>query len=117
MFEFQIVYVKPVPHKGYNYMFDPTVPVPAPPGEEHYGMTLVEINELTEEDVGIIQTQAKWDQIRAYRDAELKASDWTQGADVPSNIKTPWTTYRKALRDLPTDFATPEEVVLPTKPE
>ena len=117
MFEFQIVYIKPVPYNGYNYVFDPTVRVPAPEGTEHYGMTLVQINSLTDEDITSIQTQAKWDQIRAYRDKELRASDWTQGADVPSNIKTPWTTYRKSLRDLPTDFATPEEVVLPTKPK
>lgn len=117
MFEFQIVYIKPVPYNGYNYVFDPTVRVPAPEGEEHHGMTLVEINSLTAEDVKVIQTRAKWDQIRAYRDKELQASDWTQVADVPESIKKPWATYRSALRDLPITFSTPEAVALPTKPE
>jgi hypothetical protein len=117
MFEFQIVYVKPVLYNEHAYMFDPTVRVPAPEGTEHYGMTLVQINSLTDEDVKVIQTQAKWDQIRSYRDKELQASDWTQGADIPDSIKTPWAVYRNSLRNLPTDFATPEEVVLPTKPE
>ena len=55
----------------------------------------------------------------------LARSDWTQGADVPSAIKTPWATYRQQLRDLPAS-STPtlkadgtldrSSVTWPTKP-
>jgi hypothetical protein len=55
--------------------------------------------------------------LRNARNDKLKASDWTQGADVPEAIKTPYATYRQALRDITetyqsTDddgFAWPEE--------
>ena len=49
------------------------------------------------------------------RNAKLAESDWTQVADTPVD-KTVWATYRQALRDIPQDFATPEEVVWPTLP-
>ena len=44
---------------------------------------------------------------RIKRDAKLKKSDWTQGADVPSAIKDAWATYRQQLRDLPTTISKP----------
>jgi len=55
--------------------------------------------------------------LRTARNEKLIASDWTQGADVPEAIKTPYATYRQALRDITetyqsTDddgFAWPEE--------
>ena len=39
--------------------------------------------------------------LRIERNKKLQLSDWTQGVDVPDAIKTPWTTYRQKLRDLP----------------
>ena len=39
--------------------------------------------------------------LRNARNQKLRTSDWTQGADVPEVIKTPWATYRQKLRDLP----------------
>ena len=41
--------------------------------------------------------------LRNFRDKELLASDWTQGADSPldSSTKTAWATYRQALRNMP----------------
>ena len=39
--------------------------------------------------------------LRSVRNQKLRTSDWTQGADVPEVIKTPWATYRQKLRDLP----------------
>ena len=39
--------------------------------------------------------------LRNVRNQKLRTSDWTQGADVPEVIKTPWATYRQKLRDLP----------------
>ena len=38
---------------------------------------------------------------RSYRTEYLIQSDWTQTADVPASIKSVWTVYRQALRDLP----------------
>ena len=55
------------------------------------------------------------DQVRAERDRLLAASDWTQVADAPVN-KLAWSTYRKALRDLPKQEGFPHSVVWPKKP-
>ncbi len=58
-----------------------------------------------------------WDSIRAERNFLLSQSDWTQLADAPPlslEQKQAWTVYRQALRDVPSSFATPEEVVWPT---
>ena len=58
--------------------------------------------------------------IRKERDKKLIASDWTQGADVPDSIKTPYATYRQQLRDLPASITLPknriEESDFPTEP-
>ena len=48
-----------------------------------------------------------WKDLRRIRNEKLIASDWTQGADVPSDIKTKWATYRTKLRDLPTTVSKP----------
>ena len=56
-----------------------------------------------------------WDDIRRLRDALLAASDWTQVADAPVDAAA-WAAYRQTLRDIPQDFATPDEVVWPTPP-
>ena len=48
-----------------------------------------------------------WKDLRRTRNEKLVASDWTQGADVPSDIKTKWATYRTKLRDLPTTVSKP----------
>ena len=58
------------------------------------------------------------EELRAARDAELAASDWTQLADSPltDSKKTEWATYRQSLRDI-TDSATSlDDVTWPTKP-
>lgn len=62
--------------------------------------------------------------IRIERDNLLRQSDWTQGEDVPTAIKSAWSTYRQALRDIPSDYpnASLDEneqitgVTWPTKP-
>ena len=56
-----------------------------------------------------------WDDIRRERDGLLAACDWTQVADAPVDAAA-WATYRQALRDVPQDFASPDEVVWPTAP-
>ena len=42
-------------------------------------------------------------EVRVERNKKLVESDWSQGADVPNSIKSPYQTYRQALRDFPTD--------------
>ena len=38
-------------------------------------------------------------------------------APVDETQKQEWTTYRQALRDIPQDYDSPDEVVYPDKPE
>lgn len=66
-----------------------------------------------EEKPPIIPT---WDIIRLRRNKLLQVSDYTQLPDFPEAKKTEWATYRQALRDIPQTYATPEEVIWPTKP-
>jgi len=76
---------------------------------------------------------AWWKGLRFNRDKLLKASDWSQGTDIPSALKDSYTTYRQELRDLPTAVSKPSfetlnnqsvnkwhediENLMPTKPE
>ena len=58
-----------------------------------------------------------WEQIRSQRDFLLKETDWVVlGDSNPKPSKEDWLTYRQALRDIPSTFKTPEEVVWPEKP-
>ena len=50
---------------------------------------------------------AWWKGLRFNRDKLLKASDWSQGTDIPSALKDSYTTYRQELRDLPTAVSKP----------
>ena len=56
-----------------------------------------------------------WDDIRRERDRLLAESDWTQVADAPVDSAA-WVVYRQALRDVPQDYTTPEDVVWPIPP-
>ena len=69
--------------------------------------------------------------LRVKRQRLLVRSDWSQGTDVPSAIKTEWATYRQKLRDLPTTVTKPSfetlnnqsdlewnlKALMPSKPE
>tara|TARA_R100001530_G_scaffold127505_1_gene96735 strand:- start:1 stop:438 length:438 start_codon:yes stop_codon:yes gene_type:complete len=71
--------------------------------------------------------------LRLWRNLDLKETDWSQGADIPSALKTSYATYRQQLRDLPTTVVVPSfetlnnmegtefdksvNDVFPTKPE
>jgi hypothetical protein len=57
----------------------------------------------------------KWEQIRLWRNQELGQTDWTQLADSSAD-KLAWAEYRQSLRDLPNDFDSADDVVLPIKP-
>jgi hypothetical protein len=56
--------------------------------------------------------------IRAERNTKLSECDWTQLNDTPldNTAKVAWTTYRQALRDIPTQSGFPHNVVWPVKP-
>ena len=49
-----------------------------------------------------------WKSLRFHRDRLLKDSDWSQGTDIPSDLKTSYATYRQELRDLPTAVSKPD---------
>lgn len=114
-FEYSFIYKTPQIFKDIPLMSDPSTVIMLE-GDENFGKTFKEVYGFTDEEVVEFVTQAKWAQIREYRDSELKASDWTQGSDVPESIKNPWATYRNALRNLPQDFGNPDDVVFPEKP-
>ena len=54
--------------------------------------------------------------LRNLRDQKLAETDWSQGADVPDALKTKYTTYRQALRDITKSYISYEDVVWPDKP-
>ena len=49
-----------------------------------------------------------WKMLRMKRNKLLVNSDWSQGVDVPSAIKSSYATYRTDLRDLPTTVTKPD---------
>ena len=108
----------PILIDGVEYSYDPSFEVPVPPEHEDYGKTVQEIvgsDKITDAMITEHRELDTWDQMREYRNKLLIECDWTQGADVPSNIKDPWATYRTALRDI-TTASTTADVVWPTKP-
>ena len=60
--------------------------------------------------------EQQFEYVRAVRNAELAATDWTQAADSQAD-KTAWATYRQALRDLPAQNENPKKIKFPTRPE
>ena len=56
-----------------------------------------------------------WEMVRIWRDRKLAASDWTQVADAPVD-KAAWASYRKALRDLPSQGGNPDKAEFPIAP-
>jgi len=61
-------------------------------------------------------TEQQFNYVRAVRNAELAATDWTQVADSNAD-KTAWATYRQTLRDLPASNKDPKKIKFPTRPE
>jgi hypothetical protein len=49
-----------------------------------------------------------WKVLRRERNKLLVASDWSQGADVPNDLKASYVTYRTDLRDLPATVIKPD---------
>ena len=70
----------------------------------------------------VVRTDNTLEILRLKRDALLTKSDWTQVNDCPLTDakKAEWSTYRQALRDLPsqyTDSDNFDDVVFPTQPD
>lgn len=65
------------------------------------------------------QHAARFDTQRArqQRNAQLRASDWTQLPDMPETIRQAWGRYRQALRDLPQQPGFPQQIHWPQAPE
>jgi hypothetical protein len=55
--------------------------------------------------------------IRAYRNKELFASDWTQLPDVDLANKWDWAVYRQSLRDMMAQNEDPKLIVFPEPPK
>ena len=90
-----------------------------PKKQDHwdYAQFLEELERGEAELIPYVPPAPTWEQIRAQRNALLKDSDWSVASDAtPKPSKEAWLTYRQALRDLPSTFSTPEEVVWPEKP-
>ena len=116
-FVYKIIYDTPYEYNGVLYSFDPTLPVPVPRDNPNYGRTLQDVAGMTDDEVSLIVTNAKWTQIREERNRLLKETDWTSGEDIPHSIKNVYYPYRQALRDITTSYVLPDDVVWPTKPQ
>ncbi len=71
-----------------------------------------EIPEPTEQELANAKEDAVndswWKRLRRKRNKLLVDSDWSQGADIPSDLKSPYVDYRTDLRDLPTTVTKPD---------
>jgi hypothetical protein len=57
----------------------------------------------------------QWEEVRVLRNQLLTECDWTQLADISSEIKEAWTVYRQALRNITTQ-TNPFSIEWPVKP-
>ena len=53
------------------------------------------------------------DSFKTWRSLKLQQSDWMMLSDTPT-ITTTWSTYRQALRDLPSNAAYPASLSSPS---
>ena len=71
-----------------------------------------EIPEPTEQELANAKEDAVndfwWKRLRKTRNKLLVDSDWSQGADIPSDLKSPYVDYRTDLRNLPTTVTKPD---------
>ena len=51
-----------------------------------------------------ISNELSWTEVVSQRDQKLESSDYRIADDMPDSVRTPWITYRQALRDLPTQW-------------
>jgi hypothetical protein len=59
-----------------------------------------------------------WEPIRRERNRLLAESDWTMVADIPGDVNLrEWEIHRQRLRDLPSLYENPKDVIFPRSPE
>jgi len=65
-----------------------------------------------------IPVTLSWRDVKGRRNQLLSESDWTQLPDAVLTLeeKSAWQNYRQKLRDIPQDYATPDDVIFPTPP-
>lgn len=68
----------------------------------------------TEEEINY-RIENQWEEIRVQRNQLLSECDWTQLADVSTEIKSNWIEYRQSLRDI-TSQSNPFNINWPVKP-
>jgi hypothetical protein len=92
-------------------------------GDDYSGLTWYSDSEMpSQADLDAawpaVEMERKWKALRSERDRLLAACDWTQVADAPltASDKQAWADYRQALRDVPQDFDSPDDVVWPEAP-
>lgn len=74
--------------------------VPCAPVIEGDWVYTMEVQQMTADDIQAAKDSAMA-QIRGDRNRLLAQSDYTQIPDNPNSKKAEWSTYRQALRDLP----------------
>ena len=57
----------------------------------------------------------QWEEVRVLRNQLLTECDWTQLADIPTETKELWISYRQDLRNI-TNQSNPFNIIWPTKP-
>ena len=89
--------------------------IPLDPMNTDYAEYLEWAKTNTADAADTLTSSQKWANVRDIRNSKLRETDWTQGADVPNAIKSAWTSYRQALRDVPTQ-SDPDNITWPSKP-
>jgi hypothetical protein len=71
-------------------------------------------NNATESEI-TYRLENQWEEVRVQRNQLLSECDWTQLADVSTEIKENWVVYRQSLRDI-TSQSNPFNINWPVKP-
>jgi hypothetical protein len=80
---------------------------------QDFGVTWQQIQEI----MPTVLADFKMEMLRAERNERLAASDWSQSPDIPEATRILWQPYRQALRDVPQNYTSLDDVIWPTKPE
>jgi hypothetical protein len=80
--------------------------------EEHWRWHELVTQGITPADY--VAPAATWDSVRAKRNSLLTATDWQASSD--RTMSDAETTYRQALRDLPSTNSDPTKIVFPDAP-